>query len=133
MEGAFRLQKAYSDNYCKRKCILCCCSKRYKHKYFFSRWLRVTPAIDPSLILWENLGFTRRQRNMRIVFTSIVTIILIACAATAIIFAKEIDKDLQEISPQVACDANIDITQSMAYYDYQASNEEKQGFFYCYC
>jgi len=29
-----------------------------KHKFFRGKWLKVDQAIEPSLILWENLGYS---------------------------------------------------------------------------
>ena len=64
MEGAARFIKAHDVTKLKRCYLHCfsCCSdaKKFKKKYFRGKFLKVTSAEEPSLILWENLGITSR-------------------------------------------------------------------------
>jgi hypothetical protein len=45
---------------------------------FFGNWLTVKMAKAPDVINWENLKSSRSERFFRILFTSIMSIILIA-------------------------------------------------------
>jgi len=60
-----------------------CRSKRYKDKEMLGKYLSVKRTIDPSLILWENLGYSQKERLFRTLITSIVALILV-CAVIAI-------------------------------------------------
>lgn len=48
-----------------------------EHKLFEGLWLKVEIAVSPSLIMWENLGYSRTERFFRIIFTSLVSLVLI--------------------------------------------------------
>ena len=62
MEGKERLIQAYTQSRVSLCCTACCCccvdKKTYKRKLFHGKWLKVEQAVEPSLIIWENLGFT---------------------------------------------------------------------------
>lgn len=62
---------------------LTCRSKVYKNKFFNGKYLSVQKAIDPSLILWENLGVSQKERLIRTLFTTLLGIILV-CLVIAI-------------------------------------------------
>lgn len=66
MEGAARFTKAYDISYwsrCLLKSVCRCCSckdkKEYQRKLFRGKYLSVKPAVEPSLIHWENIGITK--------------------------------------------------------------------------
>lgn len=83
-EGVARAEQAYMLSSWTRGWLwLTCRSKQYREKYFLGNYLRVKKAIDPSLILWENLGYTRKERFIRTSITSVVAIILV-CFVIAI-------------------------------------------------
>ena len=62
MDGAARLVQAYNESRVSRCCTSCCCccvdKATYKRKLFHKKWLDVEKAVEPSLILWENLGLS---------------------------------------------------------------------------
>ena len=85
MEGKERVERAYKKLRGSRRCALycasCCSSKRYQHLILQGKFLKVKEARDPSLILWENLGFTTFEQSMRIFVSSIVGILLLVITA----------------------------------------------------
>lgn len=52
---------------------------------FYNRWLGVKQAVAPDIINWENLKIGKHERNARIFFTSLITLILIVGAFVLII------------------------------------------------
>lgn len=59
MEGQARMLQAYKMGKCKTCCIMCCFQEKVKGKLFREKWLKVDEAPNPSLIMWENLGYSR--------------------------------------------------------------------------
>jgi hypothetical protein len=59
MEGFERMKEIYRDSAARRCWLYCSCRCRYySDKLFMKKYLKVSQAPDPSLILWENLGFS---------------------------------------------------------------------------
>ena len=59
MEGFERMKEIYRDSAARRCWLYCSCRCRYySEKLFMKKYLKVSQAPDPSLILWENLGFS---------------------------------------------------------------------------
>jgi len=82
MEGRERMIQAYNYNRASRFCLARCCkSTHITDKYFFGRWLEVTPGPEPSDILWENLGTSRRERAARITITFLLSLIFVIAAS----------------------------------------------------
>jgi len=50
----------------------------YKDKLFLEKYLDIKQAVDPSLILWENLGSSIWARARRIVIIAIVAFLLLS-------------------------------------------------------
>ena len=66
MEGAARMEAAFNVGILKRlffkcmpSCLLCGAKERYEKKLFHGKWLKVTRSIEPSLILWHNIGVSK--------------------------------------------------------------------------
>ena len=97
MEGRARFLKTYNYNKCEKSicCRSCFGAKKHKEKLFEGRWLQVIPAPEPSLILWENLGIDWKERNWRIVGTTLMSLIFVAAAIVAIVYAKDYDKEVR--------------------------------------
>jgi len=95
--------------------ICCCCvdKKSYKEKLFHGRWLKVDQAIEPSLILWENLGVSRKNRCLRILGRIIISIILVIATTTFILYVKIYEDDLKPA--KVDCTQFQNITREGAY------------------
>lgn len=51
-------------------------------------WLKVKKANEPDLILWENLSVGKFARFLRILFVSIITLIIICATFYVIIMEK---------------------------------------------
>ena len=61
MEGQLRCIKAYEPGRCGRCCLWARCrSKEYVDNYFLGKWLQVEKACEPSVILWENMGYNKK-------------------------------------------------------------------------
>ena len=100
MEGAARLIQAYQLSRWKRLWLSVCCSgSRYKKKMFQGRILQAERAIEPSLIMWENLGFSKKVRCLRILGSVFITMIMLSVTVIAIMYARAADEELQSFSP----------------------------------
>ena len=83
-EGVARAEQAYMLSAWSRCWLwVTCRSKRYRDKQLLGKYLSVKRAIDPSLILWENLGYSQKERILRTTITSVVALILV-CFVIAI-------------------------------------------------
>lgn len=134
MEGAERTMHAYNMGFCNRLCLKCCCrGKELKPKLFQNRWLNITRAVDPTLIMWQNLGSRKRDRCCRTTITSIVAFVLCLATIAAILYAKDIDTQSNEFAPTTNCPTEFEITRDMAYEDYKEPADERNGYMPCYC
>ena len=92
MEGKERLIQAYTQSRVSLCCTACCCccvdKKTYKRKLFHGKWLKVEQAVEPSLIIWENLGFTAQARCCRITFATIISLLLLFATTLLILYVK---------------------------------------------
>ena len=112
MEGAARLIKAYNVGRCTRWwtscCSDCCVDKdSYRKKLFHDKWLKVEPAVEPSLIIWENLGFTRKARCCRTTVASIISLLLLFATTLLILFVKVKETELKK--DRVSCALATDV------------------------
>ena len=76
-------------------CYQCCCSlyyEEYDQKVIKENWPKVTRANDPSVILWQNMGISKRESNMRTLLISVVTLILLIICAVINLFGANVDK-----------------------------------------
>lgn len=64
MEGVSRLIKAYEMSSfslcCFKYCCCCCDISEFNNKKFRGKYLKVDRAVEPSLIIWENLRISKR-------------------------------------------------------------------------
>jgi len=107
MEGAARFVNAYQMTSLSRFIfgLSCCCcinKESYERKLFFGKWLKVREAIDPTLILWENLGISQKERCLRITLKGIISAILVLATTLFILYAKIYESNVNE--NQVICD-----------------------------
>ena len=108
MEGAERCLQAYRYHYFKWLCFRCCvcCFNdkiNYDKKMFHNKWLRVDKAIEPSLIMWENLGYNKKDRCMRIFCTTITSLILLIITVLTVLVLRSQDSGLREFTPEINC------------------------------
>lgn len=135
MEGAARLIQAYNKSRINLCCVrFCCCcvnKKEYKRKLFIKKWLKVSQAVEPSLINWENLGLSRKARCCRITFATIVALILLFLTTIAILYAKVQENALTKDA--ISCGKDLEITQEEAYQDVLDSEGKRSNVMFCYC
>jgi hypothetical protein len=62
-------------------------------------YLQVNEALDPSLILWENLSYSAKARCFRKIIFSIIALVLVMLCFYINLFATETDKAVQLFSP----------------------------------
>mmetsp|Transcript_20514 Transcript_20514/g.25230 ORF Transcript_20514/g.25230 Transcript_20514/m.25230 type:complete len:128 (+) Transcript_20514:1742-2125(+) len=127
MEGAARMIKAYDTSRCwlwLMRCLCDCCvdKSEYRHKLFKGRYLRAEQAVEPTLILWENLGVTKKQRCFRIFLSSLFAIMLLLATTFLILYVKIQENELKQ--DQVRCTLAEEITREQALSDHQLPKEQ---------
>ena len=70
---------------------------------FHNRWLKVDYAIEPSLIMWENLGHHKKERLMRIMCTKVISVLLLMSTVFAILLIKGNYYELKTYTPEIEC------------------------------
>ena len=123
MEGAQRCMQAYSYHYCRYfwfRCCVCCFKdkKNYDKKMFHNRWLQVDRAIEPSLIMWENLGYNKKARCYRIGCTSLTAGILLIITMLCILAIRSYDSGLRDFTPSINCAAVPVVDEDLAFKDH---------------
>ena len=132
-EGVARAEQAYMLSSWSRAWLwMTCRSKRYRDKQFLGKYLSVKRTIDPSLILWENLGYSQKERILRTAITSVVALVLVCFVIAIQVYQRTADQAINSFSPQIQCDKTVNYTQSAALIDFN-SGEKQQGLMYCYC
>jgi hypothetical protein len=84
MEGKQRAVKAFDISTFLRTCLsFCCClDKFFKKKMLIQKGMpTVSEAVDPKIIVWENLGisFARKCAFRTITMTLILMALLVSC------------------------------------------------------
>lgn len=136
MEGAERCLQAYRYHYMKWLCFRCCacCFKvSYDNKMFHDNWLHVDKAIEPSLIMWENLGYNRQDRCKRIFCTTLIAILLLAVTVLFILLIRSQKSGLRNFAPEINCAKLPSVSKDLAYSDQVKPLEEREGWMHCYC
>mmetsp|Transcript_29425 Transcript_29425/g.39160 ORF Transcript_29425/g.39160 Transcript_29425/m.39160 type:complete len:110 (+) Transcript_29425:145-474(+) len=100
---------------------------------FHNRWLIVDKAIEPSLIMWENLGYNKRDRCFRICITALAAAILLAITMMFILAIRSYDSELRNFAPVINCAKLPLVTERMAFQDHLQPLEEREGWMHCYC
>ena len=137
MEGAARLKSAYNHSRLSVCCTRCCCSccvdkKTYRRKLFSGQWLKVEQSVEPSLIIWENLGLSLKNRCIRTTGAALISLILLLATTLLILYVKVFETDLKQ--DDVICGtAGSSITLNEAWTDYQLPDDQMQNLMYCYC
>jgi len=133
MEGKERALYAFRYTACKRCCLMCCFrAEKVRKKLFYGRWLRVKQAISPDLINWQNLSVGTFGKYTRLILIYLVAIFLIILSFSCIIYAKSVERDAMEYSPQIDCPKQ-DVTMEDAFLDQQKDQDKRIGLIHCYC
>ena len=82
--------------------------KTYRRKLFHKKWLQVDQAVEPSLIMWENLGITRKARCFRITIASFISLLLLLTTTLLILYVKVWETELK--SDKITCASDSEIT-----------------------
>lgn len=133
-EGAARLLRAYQMGTFKQNLLMCCFRNNIQNKLFYEHFLRVDKAIDPTLIMWQNLGYSKASRRFRTAFMWLVSVLLILGTMYVVMQQALLNKSINQISPQIDC-----VSQTPSLYTAEAAFEDKQlgkdgkGILYCYC
>jgi len=98
MNGKKKFIKAFELNCCQRIAMICRCKKdRLRHKYIGDRWPQIGESPDPTLIMWENLGVRKGQRNCFKWITNLLAFILILINFRIVIFFNKF-KDQKQMT-----------------------------------
>jgi hypothetical protein len=99
-EGYIRARKMYVDlGFMHRMCM------PRKHRMANANGCRliVRPAPEPSEIIWENLGRKWWARLLRLSFTSLITILLLAASFVLIFQSKTAQENAERKYPEADC------------------------------
>lgn len=93
MEGPARFLKGMDKNKCTRGCLKCFCTGKYKknihHKYFQNTWFKARKAGDPTMIIWQNLGYSDCNKCVRTLIITLISGALVLGTLIAIYQSKE--------------------------------------------
>lgn len=127
MEAKLRILDLYSAGKLKRWFK----KKDYASRHFEGKWLDVRHPASASLILWENLGVTQKERFLRILFVSLISFILMIVTFVIIVFSRDYQSSLTNKYGNSSCPTST-ISKSDAYTDYQKAESERAGLMSCY-
>jgi len=107
----------------------CCYSNILKLR---DKWISVHEAPDPSVIIWENLMFQRRDRVKRRLITTFFTLLLIVLSLIMIFASKYLEEKASNngYNQTVYCPDNF---QSWTTADQKQYVEDNPDALYCYC
>ena len=88
MLGKEKFLKAMKVGCCKRFCMKYCKGQgeMIDYKYLGNRWPEVHQAPDPSLILWQNLGFGVIDRCLYSCYVILATLFLLLLGFSLIVY-----------------------------------------------
>lgn len=117
------------------RCCECCFKdkKNYEKKKFHNNWLQVDKAIEPSLIMWENLGYNRKNRCQRIFCTTLTAVILLLVTMLIILAIRSYDSGLRKFAPEINCAKLPRVNEDLAFSDQLKPLSEREGWMHCYC
>ena len=136
MEGAERCLQAYRYHYYKWLCFRfcsCCIKVGYDNSMFHNNWLLVDKAIEPSLIMWENLAYNKQDRGKRIFCTTLTAIFLLFTTVSIILVIRSQKSGLRNFAPEINCAKLPTVSLDLAYKDQRKPLEEREGWMHCYC
>ena len=76
MEGAARFLEFYKVRGCCKNCLPWCCDSLRSQRRLAGYKIRVEKAVDPTLIIWENMGYSQVKRGCSVILTLIILPIL---------------------------------------------------------
>lgn len=129
MEGKLRLMELYEKENIFAKC---CRSKERKKRMFKGKMLDVRHPAPPSLILWENLGVSRKERCFRISIVALISILLMILTFIIIVFARDFQSSLSQEYKTSSCPSDP-VSQYDALADQLKDKSERTGLMHCYC
>lgn len=94
MEGAARCRQVYSASLWSRFKLCCTCNRNYRKLLLHGNYLKVQRAVDPTLILWENLGYSLTQRRLLAAFISLITLLMVLVCVSVYVLGRWADKEI---------------------------------------
>ena len=64
--------------------------------HIFKEWPKVEEACEPDNIKWENLGYSKKNRRLRMCINWLISIGLILLSLIGIVYMKDLAKDYKE-------------------------------------
>lgn len=77
---------------------------------FHNKWLYVDKAIEPSLIMWENFGYNKKNRCLRIICTTLIAAALLTITVIVILIIRSQESGLTNFTPSINCSKLPDVT-----------------------
>ena len=74
-------------------------------------------AIEPSLIMWENLGYNKQDRFLRIVCTTITSLFLLTITVLTVLILRSQDSGLRDFAPEINCSKLPEVVEELAFKD----------------
>ena len=81
---------------------------------FHNRWLKIDKAIEPSLIMWENLSYNKQARCYRICCTSLTAGMFTMITMLCILAVRSYDSGLRNFTPVINCSSVPEVAESLA-------------------
>ena len=91
-------------------------------KMFKGKRLHVERSPEPSIIIWENLGYTDYHRFRRRVITWIISIILLVLSAIATFSSRAFEQRAQNSGGDVDCPIGYDSLSEEQQLEYSQNN-----------
>lgn len=130
VEGPIRTLTLYQDGFCKRCIRWCRQEKAHKIKLLAGKHLlNVKRAVEPDLIKWENVKYSKKSRRLRGTILVLISLSLLAVCFYGIMAIKEQGKDLKEKANIQSCRGEYPLNEAQWEYD----SIIKQGYFNCFC
>ena len=83
--------------------------------------------------MWENLGYDKKSRTMRISCTALAAGALLAITMLCILAIRSYDSGLRNFTPVINCATVPEVTETQAFTDHLKPLENREGWMHCYC
>lgn len=134
MEGKQRALQAYQTSTVVRLLAenLCCMGSLFtKRKLLQKGYLNLEDTVDPSSIIWENLGTSGFENGLRWAFALVLAAFIFCMSFAGLWWAASVEKMRAQF---VKSDCNVlpFYSQHEAYTDFRENNQ-RLGLMHCYC
>lgn len=137
MEGEQRAFKSFDFSRVTRllaDLFSLCFEVPQRRKKFKGRWLKVTHAVEPDLIIWQNFGVTRLSRCFRLLAFIFYVLFMLCCCFLSIVFLENFLRRSDRMVPDMECEPYVDMSQALADWSNVGNlAATPNGDYHCYC